>query len=322
MHSTETLLSLYEQKFGSCNFNDNPSTLYAPVKHIMQVKGKRIRPLLLLMSTDLFGGSIEQALNPAFGVELFHNFTLVHDDIMDNADIRRGIPTVHKLYGTNSGILAGDVMLAYAYQYLIDIPVAFIPEVLRVFNKTAIEIFEGQQMDMDFEKREDVSEHEYLKMIEYKTSVLLACSLQLGAVLAGAGEANQKKIYDFGINLGLAFQIKDDYLDAFGESEKVGKKIGGDILQNKKTYLLISALHKAKANQLYELNTLLQNKNEEEKIEGVKNLFITLGIKDDTEKRMNELYNKAIESLKSVSVKEEQKELLLQLAKEIHAREF
>lgn len=322
MHSTQTLISLYEQKFSSCNFNESPSGLYDPVKHIMSIKGKRIRPLLLMMSADLFGGNVQLALNPAFAIEVFHNFTLVHDDIMDNADIRRGIPTVHKLYGVNTGILAGDVMLAYAYKYLTDIPLQAIPEVLRIFNKTAIEIFEGQQMDMDFEKREDVSEHEYLKMIEYKTSVLLACSLQLGAVLAGAGEANQKKIYDFGINLGLAFQIKDDYLDAFGESEKVGKKIGGDILQNKKTYLLISALHKAKGNQLYELNTLLQNKNEEEKIEGVKKLFITLGIKEDTEKRMNELYNKAIESLLSIDVHVEQKEMLLKLAQAVHTRDF
>ncbi len=322
MQSTETLLSLYEQKFGNNNFSLNPSGLYEPVKHIMSMKGKKIRPLLLMMSSDLFGGNVEQALNPAFAMELFHNFTLVHDDIMDNADIRRGIPTVHKLFGINTGILAGDVMLAYAYKYLIDIPVQTIPEVLRIFNKTAIEIFEGQQMDMDFEKREDVSETEYLKMIEYKTSVLLACSLQIGALLAGANNANQKKIYDFGINLGLAFQIKDDYLDTFGESEKVGKRIGGDILQNKKTYLLISALHKAKGKQLNELRALLQHENEEEKIAGVKNLFNALGVKVDTEKRMDELYATARESLQSVDVKAEQKARLLKLAQDVHRRDF
>lgn len=275
-----------------------------------------------MMSNELFGGNVHEVLNPAFAMELFHNFTLVHDDIMDKADLRRGIPTVHKLYGVNAGILAGDVMLAYAYKYLTDIPVQTIPEVLRIFNKTAIEIFEGQQMDMDFEKREDVSEPEYLKMIEYKTSVLLACSLQLGAVLAGANAANQKRIYDFGINLGLAFQIKDDYLDAFGESDKVGKRIGGDILQNKKTYLLITALHKAKGEMRDELNALLQNKNEEEKIAGVKNLFNALGVKADTEKRMDELYSKAIESLSSVDADAEQKELLLKLAQAVHTRDF
>lgn len=322
MYPPEELLSFYEQKFSSSNFNESPSGLYDPVKHIMSIKGKRIRPLLLMMSADLFGGNVQQALNPAFAMELFHNFTLVHDDIMDNADIRRGIPTVHKLFGINTGILAGDVMLAYAYKYLIDIPVVFIPAVLRIFNKTAIEIFEGQQMDMDFEKRENVSEPEYLKMIEYKTSVLLACSLQLGAVLAGANEINQQKIYDFGINLGLAFQIKDDYLDAFGEGSKVGKRIGGDILQNKKTYLLITALHKAKGAQRDELYALLQNKNEKEKIAGVKNLFNALGVKADTEKRMDELYSAAIESLQSVDVKQEQKELLLKLAQAVHTRDF
>jgi geranylgeranyl diphosphate synthase type II len=322
MYSPEELQSLYEQKFSSSNFNENPTGLYDPVKHIMSIKGKRIRPLLLMMSCDLFGGNVQEALHPAFAMEVFHNFTLVHDDIMDNADIRRGIPTVHKLFGVNTGILAGDVMLAYAYKYLTDIPAIHIPELLRIFNKTAIEIFEGQQLDMDFEKRTDVSETEYLKMIEYKTSVLLACSLQLGAVLAGAGEENQKRIYDFGLNLGLAFQIKDDYLDAFGEGEKVGKKIGGDILQNKKTYLLITALHTAKGEQLEALQLLLKNKNEDEKIAGVKNLFDSLGVKAITENRMNQLYAKAIESLKAVDVEEPRKELLLKLAKAVHERDF
>ncbi len=322
MHSPEELLALYEQKFNSSNFNESPSALYDPVKHIMSIKGKRIRPLLLMMSCDLFGGSVAEALNPAFALEVFHNFTLVHDDIMDNADIRRGIPTVHKKFGINSGILAGDVMLAYAYKYLTDIPVVHIPELLRIFNQTAIEIFEGQQLDMDFEKRTNVAETEYLKMIEYKTSVLLGCALQMGAVLAGADQENQKRIYDFGLNLGLAFQIKDDYLDAFGDGEKVGKKIGGDIVQNKKTYLLITALQAAKGAQLDELHALLNNTNEEEKIAGVKHLFETLGVKVIAENRMNQLYDKAIESLQSVMVEAPRKELLLKLARAVHERDF
>ena len=236
MHSPAQLLEMYEQKFSN-TFNNNPTSLYQPVNHIMSIKGKRIRPLLLLIANDMFGGNVQQALFPAYAMEVFHNFTLVHDDIMDNADIRRGEPTVHKKYGLNAGILAGDVMLAYTYKYLTDIPVAYVQPVLQLFNKTAIEIFEGQQTDIDFESRNDVAEAEYLKMIEYKTSVLLACSLQTGAILAGASLPNQQLVYDFGLNLGLSFQIKDDYLDSFGESAKVGKRIGGDILQNKKTLL-------------------------------------------------------------------------------------
>ena len=182
MLTQQQLLTQFEAKAGVNNFRTTPSGLYNPVNHIMSIKGKRIRPLLLLMCCDMFGGSVEEALNPAFAMEVFHNFTLVHDDIMDNADIRRGFPTVHTLYGTNAGILAGDVMLAYAYRYLTDVPAQFIPSLISVFNNTAIEIFEGQQMDMDFEKRTDVVEDEYLKMIEFKTSVLLGCCLQLGAI--------------------------------------------------------------------------------------------------------------------------------------------
>ena len=237
MHSLSQLSALYNEKFGINNFHQNPTGLYKPVNHIMNIPGKRIRPLLLLMGCDLFGGDVKQALNPAFAVEVFHNFTLVHDDIMDNADIRRGVPTVHKLYGTNAGILAGDVMLAYAYRYLTDVSPQFVAGLIAVFNKTAIEIFEGQQMDMDFETRTDVTEAEYLKMIEFKTSVLLGCCLQLGAVLGNATPADQELLYEFGLKLGLSFQIMDDYLDTFGEAAKVGKRIGGDIIQNKKTYL-------------------------------------------------------------------------------------
>lgn len=322
MYSPNELLSLYEQKFSTTNFNENPTNLYDPVKHIMGIKGKRIRPLLLLMSCDMHGGDVKAGLNPSFAMEVFHNFTLVHDDIMDNADIRRGVPTVHKLFGLNAGILAGDVMLAYAYKYLTDVNPRFVPDLLKVFNKTAIEIFEGQQMDIDFEKRIDVTEEEYLKMIEFKTSVLMACSLQIGALLAGADEANQKAVYDFGLYLGLSFQIKDDYLDTFGESEKVGKKIGGDILQNKKTHLLITALNTAKGKQKDELLALLENNSGDEKVAGVKRIFEELGVKQTTEKRIEELYDKAIASLQAISIDEQRKAPMLALARSIHDREF
>lgn len=322
MHTPNELLSIYETSFNSHIFNDNPATLYHPVHHIMQVKGKRIRPLLLLMSCELFGGNITEALHPAFAMEVFHNFTLVHDDIMDHAELRRGAPTVHKLYGLNAGILAGDVMLAYAYKYLTQIEPSKIPAILDVFNKTAIEIFEGQQMDIDFESRELVSEAEYLKMIEYKTSVLLACSLQAGAIIAGADTTSQQSIYSFGLNLGLAFQIKDDYLDAFGEAEKVGKRIGGDIVQNKKTFLLITAFNLCNELQRNELANLLREPEEEKKIREVKNLFEKLGVKAATEERIETFYKQAIDSLYQLGVDTEKKNMLLSFVRKVHERDY
>lgn len=319
MHSAEFLTQLYDKTFSESNFNTSPTALYEPVYHIMGMKGKRIRPLLVLMGADAFGGDVNQALNPAFAMEVFHNFTLVHDDIMDGADIRRGEPTVHIKYGVNAGILAGDVMLAYAYQYLCNVPQQHIPTLIQLFNKTAIEIFEGQQMDMDFEKREDVGEVEYLKMIEYKTSVLLACSLQIGAILAGANEADQKLIYEFGLNLGLSFQIKDDYLDAFGEAEKVGKKIGGDILNNKKTYLFVSALN---SNRREDLLALLTEKDEDKKIASVKALLQESGAKQKTLDKADELYRLSQQSLAKVSLSDDAKQPLAKLAELINNREF
>lgn len=322
MQSASTLYQLYEQKFSSNNFNSSPTGLYAPVAHIMGIKGKRIRPLLLLMATDMFGGNVEDALNPSFAMEVFHNFTLVHDDIMDNADIRRGVPTVHKVFGVNAGILAGDVMLAYAYKYLTDVPAGFIPPLMNIFTKTAIEIFEGQQMDVDFEKRTDVTLQEYLKMIEYKTSVLLACSLQTGAILGHADEQNQKDLYNFGLNLGLSFQIKDDLLDAFGEGDKVGKRIGGDILMNKKTYLFISTQSMANAEQKNELAALLTEANEEKKIEGVKRLMMQTGAYEATLQKAEALYQESLASLQKVNVAPERKKHLAEMAEKVNNREY
>lgn len=319
MHTAEQLNDLYEKTFNESNFNNHPTALYAPVHHIMGMKGKRIRPLLVMMGNQMFGGNVTDALNPAFAMEVFHNFTLVHDDIMDAADIRRGEPTVHIKYGVNAGILAGDVMLAYAYKYLCNVPHAHIPALIELFNKTAIEIFEGQQMDMDFEQRVDVGETEYLKMIEYKTSVLLACSLQIGAMLAGASAADQQLVYEFGLNLGLSFQIKDDYLDAFGEAAKVGKKIGGDILNNKKTYLFVSALN---SNHRNELLTLIDEKNENKKIAEVKSLLEVSGAKQKTLDKAEELYKLSHSSLDKISLPDAAKEPLRKLAELINNREF
>jgi len=322
MQTPQQLAELYEQFYQQNSFNYDPNGLYEPVRHIMNIQGKRIRPMLLLMACDMFDGNLNEALHPAFAMEVFHNFTLVHDDVMDNADIRRGVPTVHKKYGLNEAILAGDVMLSYGYKYLLNISAPHLANALNLFTKTAIEIFEGQQLDLDFEKRLDVTVDEYLKMIEFKTSVLLAASLQTGALIAGAGAEDQKKLYEFGLNLGLSFQIKDDWLDTFGEGEKVGKKIGGDIIQNKKTFLLITALNDANEEQRKQLLALFQEKDETKKVAGVMQLFAALNISQKTESRIDELYEKSLNSLRSVNLSDEKKQPLLALAEKIHNRDY
>lgn len=321
-HNAQSIAALYDNKFGNSPFKAKKNELYLPVNHIMSIPGKRIRPMLLLLSNHSFGGNPESALSPAYAMELFHNFSLVHDDIMDQADLRRGVPTVHKVFGTNAGILAGDVMLAYAYVYLSEMPGEYLAPVLKVFNQTAIEIFEGQQMDVDFEKRNDVTLEEYLKMIEYKTSVLLACSLQIGAILANASEEDQKLIYQFGLYLGLSFQIKDDLLDAFGDSQKVGKRVGGDILMNKKTYLYISTWQLADEAEKAILNTLLTEKNEDIKVQETKALMKATGGYDATLTKAEELYNAAIQCLRSISIPERQKEELYRIAEQINNRDY
>lgn len=322
MYSVEKLTELYEQNFPAEIFTGEPQGLYDPVKHIMSMGGKRIRPLLCLMSADMFGKNPLDALHPAFGVEVFHNFTLVHDDIMDNADIRRGQPAVHALYGLNKGILSGDVMFAYAYKHISMVPPAILADVFGVFNKTAIEIFEGQQSDMDFETRNDVQESEYLKMIEFKTSVLLGCALKMGAIIGGASEADREAAYRFGINLGLSFQIKDDFLDTFGEAAKVGKRIGGDILNNKKTYLYIKTFEMAAPGDKEVLRAMLGEKDEEKKIATVKSIMESSGAKKNTEEKIEVLYREALRNLDEISVPEEQKEPLRELAGRINNRDY
>ncbi|HLP51702.1 MAG TPA: polyprenyl synthetase family protein [Chitinophagales bacterium] len=322
MQTPKQLAELYENFYQKNSFNYDPNGLYEPVRHIMNIPGKRIRPMLLLMACDMFGGNLQEALNAAFAMEVFHNFTLVHDDVMDNADIRRGVPTVHIKYGLNEAILAGDVMLSYGYKYLLNIQEPNTTGAMRLFTKTSIEIFEGQQLDLDFEKRLDVTVDEYLKMIEFKTSVLLAASLQIGALVAGASKEDQEKLYEFGLNLGLSFQIKDDWLDTFGEGEKVGKKIGGDIIQNKKTFLLITALNNASDEQRKQLLALFQEKDETKKVAGVMNVYDALGISVKTESKINELYSKSLDSLRSVNLPDEKKQQLLALAEKIHNRDY
>jgi geranylgeranyl diphosphate synthase type II len=282
-----------------------PRELYEPVQYILRLGGKRLRPVGLLMATSVFDSSYDRALPAAMALETFHNFTLMHDDIMDDAPLRRGKPTVHLKYDLNTGILSGDAMLILAYQMLMDAqPKALVPELLALFNKTAIEVCEGQQMDINFESREGVLIEEYLRMIELKTAVLFACALQMGARIGGASMEDATHLYDYGRNIGIAFQLQDDLLDTFGDPDKVGKKTGGDIAQNKKTYLFLKALEVAGPAEQKELIRLFSDRTavEEEKIERVIQLFQQLGIREAAESIKNEYRDKAYQSLERVSV--------------------
>src|SRR6185312_10476276 len=263
LHSFKELSALFEGRFNVRHFPQQPQKLYDASQYLLTVKGKRIRPVMCLMGNELFAEIKDDAYHVAAAIELFHNFTLVHDDIMDKAPLRRGLQTVHTKFGEPTALLAGDVMLVGAYEYLNKINVEYIHPVLNLFNTTAKKVCEGQQLDMNFEQDGDVNFDDYVKMIGLKTSVLLAASLQLGAILGGAGLGNQEHLYQFGKNLGIAFQIQDDYLDAFGDPEKFGKKPGGDIMANKKTFLLLQAMKVAPADQQKELKHLLSLENED-----------------------------------------------------------
>jgi geranylgeranyl diphosphate synthase type II len=322
IHNTEELLQQYDNYAALNPFPQNPKGIYDAARHIMNIKGKRIRPLLVLHSCDIFEGSVEKALGAAHAVEVFHNFTLVHDDIMDNASLRRGEKTVHEIFGNNVAILAGDVMLSLAYQYLVENNEDCLSELIKVFNKTGVEVMEGQQWDVDFETRMDVSEEEYIQMIQYKTSVLLACSVKLGAIIAGASKEDQENMYQFGLNLGLAFQIKDDYLDSFGDVDKVGKRIGGDILNNKKTLLLITALRKSEGKDKEELLALLNEQDENKKIANIKTLFIKMGVKEYAEEKMQTLFTQSLQYLSKVNADSDRKKSLATFAEKIYYREF
>jgi geranylgeranyl diphosphate synthase type II len=302
------------EQFNKDFFEKEPLALYQPIHYAMQSGGKYIRPLLMIYAAELFGLSPEKVMSNAYGIELFHNFTLLHDDIMDNSSIRRGQPTVFKKYGLNAGILSGDLMLILSLQLASKVNGKTNGELFDLVNETAIKIHEGQQIDVDFEGLSLVEEKEYLRMIEYKTAVLLACSLQMGALIGGASYVDQKRLYEFGRLLGIAFQIQDDYLDAFGDA-KVGKRIGGDILNNKKTLLFIASMRLAKPAQQEELLKYFKSKkgDEEEKISAVKEIFVSSGAKDYCIKTMKSLHDDALKSLKDVN-SNYSKDSLLELA--------
>ena len=320
MHSFTELLKLLEERFKDRHFPGQPETLYDPAEYILGIGGKRIRPVCVLMGNQLFDEIDPDAYYAATAIELFHNFSLIHDDIMDKAPMRRGMQTVHTRYGESTAMLAGDVMFVKAYEYLNKIKAAQLQKVLFLFNNTASAVCEGQQLDMDFEKRESVGMDEYEHMITLKTSVLLAASLQLGAILGGAGEGNQKHLYEFGKNLGIAFQVQDDFLDAFGNPEKFGKKVGGDILANKKTFLMIHAFETAGKKQLAELKELIKT-NPGDKVEKVLQIFKDCKADEWARELKNKYLQTALKHLEDTAVLSVRKKPLQELSDYLMMRE-
>lgn len=321
MQSFQLLAEKFTLHFDKKHFPEQPASLYSPNEYFLGLGGKRIRPVLCLMGNELVDEINPDAWHVATAIELFHNFTLIHDDIMDQAPLRRGFETVHKKFGENTALLAGDVMLVKAYEYLGKIDSAFIHPILHLFNTTAREVCEGQQLDMDFEKQEEVSFDAYLKMIELKTSVLLAASLKMGAILGGAGQRNQDLLYQFGKKLGIAFQVQDDYLDAFGEPEKFGKQVGGDILSNKKTFLLIHALEVADATQKQQLKNLLAS-NDTDKVEKILAIFKACKVDEWALQLKNKYLDEAFAHLEDVAVLSKRKQPLKTLAQFLVHRDY
>ncbi|MBK6935777.1 MAG: polyprenyl synthetase family protein [Chitinophagaceae bacterium] len=321
MHSFELLSQKFALHFDVRHFPEDPATLYEPNEYFLKLGGKRIRPVLCLMGNELFGEITEDAWHVGTAIELFHNFTLIHDDIMDKAPLRRGMETVHIKYSENTALLAGDVMLVKAYEELNKISLEHLKPILSLFNRTATEVCEGQQMDMDFETMDIVSMDAYLRMIELKTSVALAASLQTGAILGGSGERNQNLLFEFGRKLGIAFQVQDDYLDAFGDPEKFGKQTGGDILANKKTFLLLHALECAKSEDRKELITLLKG-NPRDKVEKVLNIYKACKVDEWAMQLKNKYFEEALKHLDDIAVISRRKVPLRELAVFLLKRDY
>ena len=299
-----------------------PQNLYDPVRYILSLGGKRMRPVLTLMSTEVFDTDYKKALPAALAVEVFHNFSLVHDDIMDDAPLRRGNETVHERWNINTAILSGDAMLILAYQYFEQYQPEVFRDLAKLFSKTALEVCEGQQLDVDFEIRDDVTIPEYLKMIEYKTAVLVAAAMKMGAIVAQTSCENADLIYDFGLNLGLAFQLQDDYLDAFGDPKTFGKQVGGDIIENKKTYLYLKAVEFATAEQKERLMYLFSIHPSEsvDKIQEVKEIFDATGASKATQGAIQEYTLKAFETLRKISIDNEKKDILQSFGENLMGR--
>ncbi len=323
MYTSDQILSTINETLATLTYDRKPASLYEPVKYVLSIGGKRIRPVLMLLGYNLFKENPEDIIMPAIGLETYHNYTLLHDDLMDQADLRRGHETVHKKWNANTAILSGDSMLVLAYQRMQQVPTAYLAPVMNLFTETALEIGEGQQYDMDFETRLDVTEDEYIEMIRLKTSVLLACALKIGAILGDASPTDADLLYSVGEKLGLAFQLQDDLLDVYGDPKVFGKAIGGDIMCNKKTYMLINAINRANPQQHEELMRWISPVDEDtvggfvpspasrrEKINAVTRLYDEIGIRALCEQKINSYFNQADNLLSNVAVPEGRKEQL------------
>ena len=323
MYSIPQLQDLINKQIAESRYPATPDELYEPIRYIMSLGGKRMRPVLLLMACDLFDGSIIKALDPAVAIEVFHNFTLLHDDIMDKAPLRRGKQTVHTKWNDSVAILSGDVMLVKAYELIARVDDKILREVLGIFNNTATGVCEGQQTDMNFEALDSVTIQEYLEMIRLKTAVLLAGSLKIGALIGNASPEDAEHLYEFGENLGLAFQLQDDLLDVYGNPEKFGKQVGGDILSNKKTFLLIKALELAENLEEEELHYWLneENPDPETKVRSVTDIYNRLGVRQLADEQMNEFAEKALSALEKVNTGDDKKKALRHFAEELLVRE-
>ena len=323
MKTFNQINEIISNELNGIDWNKAPNGLYDPIAYVLSLGGKRIRPALTLMACNLFSDDLTPALPSALGLEIFHNFTLLHDDIMDKADVRRGRPTVHKKWDENTAILSGDVMQIKAFQYMAQTPIDQLKRSLDLFSNTAAEICEGQQYDVEFEGRDKVEADEYLEMIRLKTAVLLACSLQIGAWIGGANETDANLLYDIGINLGLAFQLKDDLLDVYGDEATFGKKIGGDILCNKKTYLLTHALELAKDQDAEDLKSWLMRMDIQDgdaKIHEIRSIFNRAGVKEICEEKMDFFFKKAMKQLDLIAVSEDKKQELRTLSEKLMYR--
>ena len=324
MYTIEAIQEKVKQSFGKQNFMDEPKLLYEPISYTLEDGGKRLRPVLLLAACDLFDGDCNQALNAAIGIEIFHNFTLLHDDIMDKSAMRRGKETVYKRWNENIAILSGDTMFAMAYRYFLKTPHSNLHQILDVFTETAIDVCNGQQYDMDFETQSDVSLTEYLTMIRKKTAVLLAGALKIGSLYANCSKTDREHLYEFGINIGLAFQLQDDLLDSFGDEKTFGKPIGTDIKDNKKTFLYLKALEQA---SVEERNTLCKWFSETltdntEKIKSVLSIYDKLDIKRITEKEIENYFSKGLQELEMINAENDKKEPLRRFVNQLLGRKY
>ncbi len=323
MYNSDQLLQMVNTAIAAMPLEREPQGLYAPIRYVLSLGGKRIRPVLMLAAYNLYQEDVQPCLMPAIGLETYHNFTLLHDDLMDRAEVRRGKACVHRKWDDNTAILSGDNMLVLAFRYMMQCDKEKMPAVMNIFSQTAIEIDEGQQYDIDFETRSDVTEAEYIEMIRLKTSVLLACALQIGATLAGAPEQDASTLYRFGERIGLAFQLQDDYLDVYGDPAVFGKKIGGDILCDKKTFMLINALRNASGQDLAQLQHWIGNKDCEpqEKIQAVTALYTKIGVDRMAQERMDAYFAQAEASLDEVRLPEQRKQMLRSLAHGLMGRQ-